>query len=345
MPTADLGDVTLQYEVSGDGPPLLVVSGTASDLRRAPSIFSSALVRHFTVMAYDHRGLGRSTAADPDYQPTMADFANDALRLCRHVGWDRFYLVGISFGGMVAQEIALAGGDRVRRLVLVGTSPGGPGRASAPLHEVYALPAPERAERLARYRDRRTASDPVRLTRLTRFLLRLTQNDDPAVKPGLRKQLEARRHHDAWDRLPSLRVPTLVAAGLHDGLAPLGNAEALTSRIPGAELRVFEGGHIFLLEDPAAWPSIISFLLKRESQRPRSWSAPHLEQTLNVEAPPIHPEALFQVGDQQPVSFGHLERVNPGETVEAWASIRSLRPGESVTLAREGATVRVRRTR
>jgi 3-oxoadipate enol-lactonase len=260
MPTADLGDVALQYELAGGGPPLLVVSGTGSDLRRKPSILESPLVQHFTVLAYDHRGLGRSRVTDPTSQPTMVDFARDALRLCDHLGWKHLLLLGISFGGMVAQEIALAGGERVRRLVLACTSAGGAGRASAPLHEVYLLPPAERAERMAHYTDLHAATDPRRREELVRFLTLASESEDPAVAPGLRKQLEARRHHDTWDRLSSLHVPTLVAAGRHDGIAPLANAEALASRIPGARLRVFEGGHVFMLEDPAAWPAMIAFL-------------------------------------------------------------------------------------
>lgn len=260
MPTADLGDVTLQYELAGEGPPLLVVNGTGSDLRRKPSILESPLAQHFTVLAYDHRGLGRSRVADPTQQPTMADFARDALRLCDHVGWKHLLLLGVSFGGMVAQEIALARGDRIRRLVLACTSPGGAGRASAPLHEVYLLPPTERAERLAFYTDLRTSTDSLRREELIRFVMRADGSENPGTVPGLRKQLEARRHHDTWDRLPSLRVPTLVAAGRHDGIAPLANAEALASRIPGARLRVFEGGHVFMLEDRSAWPAMIAFL-------------------------------------------------------------------------------------
>jgi 3-oxoadipate enol-lactonase len=125
---------------------------------------------------------------------------------------------------------------------------------------VYALPLAERRERLASYTDLRAATDPSRRAELVRLLALGFQSEDSAVTPGLQKQLEARRQHDAWDRLPSLRVPTFVAAGRYDGIAPLANAEALASRIPGARLQTFEGGHAFMLEDRAAWPAMISFL-------------------------------------------------------------------------------------
>jgi 3-oxoadipate enol-lactonase len=78
---------------------------------------------------------------------------------------------------------------------------------------------------------------------------------------GLRRQLEARRHHDTYDRLGSLDVPTLVAAGRYDGIAPLANSEALAARIPGAQLAVFEGGHAFMIQDLSCWAVMTDFLL------------------------------------------------------------------------------------
>lgn len=261
MPVASVPGATLHYELAGDGPRVLVVNGTGSDLRKKPNVLDGPIVRRATTLTYEHRGLGRSRADDPDAQPTMADFGADVLALADALGWDRFALLGISFGGMVAQHAALAAGDRVTRLVLACTSAGGAGGSSAPLHEVYPLTSPERIERSVGYSDLRTATDRERRRRLVEFMTEATAADDPATYPGLAKQLEARRHHDTWDRLPSLAVPTLVAAGRHDGIAPLANAEALATRIPGAELQVFEGGHAFFLEDRAAWPAMIDFLL------------------------------------------------------------------------------------
>ena len=77
---------------------------------------------------------------------------------------------------------------------------------------------------------------------------------------GERAQMEARSHHDVWDRLHFVACPTLVAAGRYDGVAPPENAEAIASRIPGAELRLYEGGHAFFVQDPTAAPDIIEFL-------------------------------------------------------------------------------------
>ncbi len=261
MPVASVPGATLNYELMGAGPRVLVVNGTGSDLRKKPNVLDGPIVTRCEVLTYEHRGLGRSRATDLDAQPTMTDFGVDALALADALGWDRFALLGISFGGMVAQHTALAGGDRITRLVLACTSAGGAGGASAPLHELYPLTDPTRIARMVAYSDVRTENDERRRAGLIEFMTGATAADDPATYPGLAKQLEARRHHDTWDRLPGLQVPTLVAAGRHDGIAPLANAVALAARIPGAGLQVFEGGHVFFLEDRTAWPAMIDFLV------------------------------------------------------------------------------------
>ena len=77
---------------------------------------------------------------------------------------------------------------------------------------------------------------------------------------GERAQLEPRCHHDVWDRLARVGCPTFVASGRFDGIAPPANGTAIASRIPGAELRVYEGGHTFFAQDRRALPDIIDFL-------------------------------------------------------------------------------------
>jgi pimeloyl-ACP methyl ester carboxylesterase len=75
-------------------------------------------------------------------------------------------------------------------------------------------------------------------------------------------QLAARRHHDVWDRLDRIACPTLVAAGRYDGLAPLSNSEAIAFRVPDATLRVYEGGHVFVVQDRSAMEATIDYLAR-----------------------------------------------------------------------------------
>jgi 3-oxoadipate enol-lactonase len=255
----------LATERRGTGAPVLFLSGTGGDLRKTPSVLDGPLAEAFEVLTYDQRGLGRS--AHPPGAWTMAGYADDAAALLDAVGWDACAVVGVSFGGMVAQELALRHPQRVRALVLCCTSPGGAGGASWPLHELAALPEGERERLQLELSDRRMdavwqQANPERVERLLaqQRVQAAIGAGEPGRAEGAARQLEARRHHDVWDRLPSLRIPTLVCAGRHDGIAPPENAEALAARIPGAELRWFDGGHLFLLQDRSAWPAIVAWL-------------------------------------------------------------------------------------
>ncbi|HEY4376010.1 MAG TPA: alpha/beta fold hydrolase, partial [Acidimicrobiales bacterium] len=127
MPTALINGIDVYYERSGDGPPLLFLNGSGATLATSKMIlrpFAAA----FDVAAHDQRGLGRTAIPPGPY--AMADYAADALGLLDHLGWESCRVVGISFGGMVAQELAVTVPERIERLVLLCTSPGGIGGSS-----------------------------------------------------------------------------------------------------------------------------------------------------------------------------------------------------------------------
>ena len=251
--------VRLCFDQGGkaDGPDLVVISGTGSDMRNRPNAFEWPIAEHFHITTWDHRGLGRSVGTDPDYQPTMYDFAADGVALLDALGIDRFRLFGISFGGMVAQELALLAGDRLKRLVLACTSSGGAGGSRFPLHETYA--AGDRLHSQLDRWDTRAATDPQVHDLLERIFA--GRDRDAEITPGQLAQVEARRHHDMFDRLPQITAATLVAYGTYDGVAPPENSVALASQLPNATAQAFEGGHFFNWQDRRAWPAITDWLL------------------------------------------------------------------------------------
>lgn len=245
--------VELAYQRSGAGPRLLFLNGSGM------SMATSALLRKpfeaaFDVLTLDHRGLGESSVPDGPYN--MADCAADALAVVDAVGWPTCAVVGISFGGMVAQELAVTAPDRVTRLALLCTSAGGAGGASFPLDQEEPTPTVLDTRFTPAWLDehRRDAT-------LVGFLAKRRQEAKPAdAVRGERLQLEARRGHDVWDRLDRIGAPTLVAGGRFDGLAPFANSEAIASRVEGAELRGYDGGHAFFVQDPQAIPDVLAFL-------------------------------------------------------------------------------------
>src|SRR5262249_32781473 len=135
------------------------------------------------------------------------DYADDAARLMDHVGWDDALVVGVSFGGMVAQEFVLRHPLKVRRLVLACTSPGGEGGASYPFHELGDMDRTERSKMLIGVSDTRrdgawAKANPEQYESFVAMGAADPFAHEAGHAMGARRQLEARAGHDTWDRLP-----------------------------------------------------------------------------------------------------------------------------------------------
>jgi pimeloyl-ACP methyl ester carboxylesterase len=262
MPAVVANGIELYYERRGSGPRLLFFNGSGATLATsAPLIWSFA--DRFDVVAHDQRGLGHTAIPPGPY--SMADYAADAAALLDHLGWMTCRVVGVSFGGMVAQEFAVTWPERVERLALVCTSPGGAGGASYPLHTLAELPSDEQAAMGLRILDTRFTPEWLAAHPNDRALVEMmaARRNNPKTKEQLRgehEQIEARRYHDVCVRLPRITCPTLVACGRFDGIAPLANGEWIAAHITGAELRVYEGGHAFFVQDTKALVEITAFL-------------------------------------------------------------------------------------
>ena len=272
MPYAQTPELRIYYQRRGKGEPLLFIGGVGGDLRSHPNAFDSELADRFDILAFDQRGTGQSDKPDTPYD--MAQYARDAAAVMDAAGWESCHVLGVSFGGMVAQELALQFPQRVRSLVLACTTAGGAGGSSYPLHELSDLSPADRARKMLAISDTRKnaawqAANPEETQRL---LQQAAANAPPFLKEtdgiaGLTRQIEARRHHDTYERLPQIRVPVLVCGGRYDGQATPEAVTALQRRIPGAELQFFDGGHRFLSEDPEAYRAIAEFLQRHAAAR------------------------------------------------------------------------------
>jgi 3-oxoadipate enol-lactonase len=262
VPTAPVNGIEVHYEQSGDGPRLLFLNGSGSTIDEAGPLLAPFL-SHFEVLVHDQRGLGRTTIPDGPYR--MSDYAADAIALLDHVGWSTCRVVGVSFGGMVALELAVTAPERVERLAVACTSAGGEAGSSFALDELgeQGLSGHPAAVKLldTRFDEAWLASHPADAAFVQAIGARQGAPRSDRQRLGEREQLRARRDHDVSERLGAITCPTLVAAGRYDGIAPLANSEAIASRIAGAILRTYEGGHAFFAQAPRAFPDLVAFLL------------------------------------------------------------------------------------
>jgi 3-oxoadipate enol-lactonase len=230
----------IHYHLEGEpgAQPLLILEGVGDRIaawRRNLPTFAAEL--HVAVV--DHRGNGDSD--EPPGACTMATFVEDAIAVLDTIGWDRAHVYGQSFGGMVAQELALTHPERVRTLVL-GCTTAGEGQTVRVEDERVPKGEPWRAWYGRGYPDehRDEVAEDLRVARA-----------EPQHPEGARRQWEAMATWDVYDRLPSISVPTLVLHGTEDRLIAPANAEVLAERIPRAELISIEGaGHVYNWERP-----------------------------------------------------------------------------------------------
>jgi pimeloyl-ACP methyl ester carboxylesterase len=252
MPTASVNGHDLHYEQRGQGEPLLLIMGMSGTHLTWGEPFLELLERDFALTVYDHRGVGKSSRTEAGY--SIADLADDAAALLGELGLDSAHVLGISMGGMVAQELALRHPERVRTLTLGCTYSGGEGSA---------LTAPEVGQRLFgamqsgdRERALRTGWE-VNVSRAyaanddAYAVFRQAALDLPVPVPVIMGQAQAIGSHDTLERLREIGAPTLVVHGTEDEMLPVANARLIADRIPGARLEIFDGiGHLFWVEEP-----------------------------------------------------------------------------------------------
>jgi 3-oxoadipate enol-lactonase len=250
--------VRIAWERRGEGPPVVLVHGLGY-ARWGWEPVADALAERFEVVLLDNRGIGESEAPAGPY--TAAEMADDVARVLDEAGLGRAHVVGTSLGGMIAQELALRT-DRVERLVLVCTTPGGPNAAAMP--EVTARLIAEAASMeplvaLRRFVENALARGaPEELVeRILAHRLRTAQA--PAAWAA---QAAAGATFDAWDRLPQLRTSTLVLHGTEDVVVDPANSTRLVERLPDARLEWFPGcGHLLFWEEPERFVALVGEFL------------------------------------------------------------------------------------
>jgi 3-oxoadipate enol-lactonase len=252
MSLIGVGDVELDYERSGAGPPLLMIMGRSGTYAHWGEPFLDQLRSDFELILYDHRGVGASTRLQGPL--TIREMAADAAGLLVALELDAAHVLGISMGSMIAQELALAEPQLIRTLTLGCTYCGGPGSVHTTeqvlqsMGEAIASGIPERMIRASWEANVSPAfaDDTAAWASFLEISLRRRVSLEVIVA-----QTQACIEHNTSARLHEIALPTQIIHGTVDQVLPVQNGRMVAELIPDAGLELLEGiGHLFFWERP-----------------------------------------------------------------------------------------------
>lgn len=242
MAYADLSDVRCYYESRGDGEPLLLIPGLGCTAETWNPILPQ-LARHFSLITFDNRGMGRSIAAKP--ARNLKHFASDIVELLDELQLDSAHVLGLSLGGIIAQRLAMDHPTRIDRLVLVSCTDS----FSPYLRQIALL----LAQALRKFPPETFIHTVELLTTAPLYFDSHQEEIEQKVREraqcgfsrqALAIQLRALACSEREKHDPIITTPTLVLAGEHDVLIPNCYARQMADRIPGAEFHMIQGaGH------------------------------------------------------------------------------------------------------
>jgi 3-oxoadipate enol-lactonase len=244
MPFAEVNDQRLFYVERGEGDPLPLITGLGGD-HQSWGEQLLAFGERFRTIAFDNRDSGQSSEAPEAYE--VADLAKDALGLADALELRDFHLLGMSLGGAIAQEVALAAPERVRTLTLAMTWGGdghwGRTRGRLMANAAMRTPREEHIEQLLlACLSEEVFADPERVAYFRELVL---DNPHPQSLEAFARQAQALGGHDArhrLDRLDRLDLPVHVIGAERDMMTPVWKSRELAELIPGARLTVIDGG-------------------------------------------------------------------------------------------------------
>jgi len=259
VPSVSTPNAELHYERGGSGEPLLLIQGMSGTHVSWGEPFLEPLREHFDVTVFDNRGIGLSAPIDGPF--TIVEMAEDTAALMGELGLESAHVVGISMGGMIAQELALAHPERLRSLTLGCTYCGGPGSQLMPEENARkllgGLASGDREKAIrAGYEVNLSPAFSADESHFAAFHEMATSV--PAAKQTIELQAQAIFGHDTSGRLGEISAPTLIVHGTEDGVLPYPNGELIASLMPSARLETLEGvGHMFWWEQPEVSADLI----------------------------------------------------------------------------------------
>jgi pimeloyl-ACP methyl ester carboxylesterase len=267
MPHAQVNGIKLHYEVDGQGQPLLLIMGLGAPAAAWDPEFVQEVSRTHKAITYDNRGTGLSDKPDEPY--SIAMFASDAVGLLDALNIPRAHVLGVSMGGMIAQELAIHYQQHVASLVLGCTTPGGKHSVPAPPESLKALEgrAGMTPEEAGREGWKLSFSEEFIRTHRAELEAQLQQVVAHATpRFAFERHFQATMTLRVYKQLKEITAPTLVATGRNDVLIPAANSEILAREIPNAELAIFaNAGHGFVTESREPFLKVLKEFLARQS--------------------------------------------------------------------------------
>ena len=266
MPVATIDGRTVHYRLEGAGDETIVlVNGLADDLETWAFQMDDFLAAGYRVLRFDNRGVGGSAKPAGPYSSRM--LADDAKQLVDHLGITDFHLMGVSMGGMIAQEYALAYGSDLRS-VTFGCTYAAPGPFCSRMFAMWADLAPVAGVPFV-MRDVTLWAFTVpffeqREAELAEFETAMRYLDQPVH--AYLAQLAVIQDHDTTARLGEITTPTLVLAGAEDILIPVALSRRLHEGVAGSEFATTPGGHACLWEHPGPFNEAFLAFVKRHGK-------------------------------------------------------------------------------
>jgi len=246
LPSVKVNDINMYYEIHGDGFPLVMIMGLSANIDWwNPEIIEQCSQNYKTVI-FDNRGAGRTDKPEIDYSIKM--FADDTKGLMDALNIDRAHVLGVSMGGMIAQELVLNYPEKVEKLVLGCTNCGG-SKSIPPGEEVLTkmvslggLPPEEMLQEFLPYllTEEFIRNNPEYIESFKQRALIA-----PIPADAYQRQINAILGFNTYRRLKKIEVPTLVIHGKRDLLVPTENGEILAEKIPGAQLLLLDNAAHF----------------------------------------------------------------------------------------------------
>jgi pimeloyl-ACP methyl ester carboxylesterase len=268
VPHIKVDDIRIYYEIHGEGKQTFtMIRGLGSDLSTwSPQI--PEVSKHFRTVVFDNRGAGRTDKPDGPY--SIRQMAQDVNGLLDALNVRRTALLGISMGGMIAQEFAIAHPEKLSCLILGCTTFGG-SESIPPSREILnaILAGVDADEKTRGLQEQALFCDhTISNRRDVIAAFAEARGRFPIPPDALARQAAALRGHDTANRLQQVQTPTLVITGSEDRLIPPDNSRLIAERIPGAILKKLPGGHLFMFEYPEEFNRAIIEFAKPHEVRP-----------------------------------------------------------------------------